>query len=157
MAIRRSNHEFRVELTPMIDVIFLLLVFFIYAMVLMVRVDLVPMELHSFQTGQPAEPAPAATISIDLEGNVFLDRKSIDLDELANSIKERTIIDPATVVYLAVAEGPSKTDRAPVLQDVWDRLRPTGVTINLVGRPKNELGDGSAAPFAHPPPPSPGP
>ena len=139
MAIRRSNHEFRVELTPMIDVIFLLLVFFIYAMVLMVRVDLVPMELHSFQTGQPAEPAPAATISIDLDGNVFLDRKPIDLDELADSVKERTIIDPATVVYLAVAEGPSNTDRAPVLQDVWDRLRPTGVTINLVGRPSTGI------------------
>ncbi|MAJ47238.1 MAG: hypothetical protein CBC35_08285 [Planctomycetes bacterium TMED75] len=136
MPIRRSNHEFRVELTPMIDVIFLLLVFFIYAMVLMVRVDLVPMELQSFQTGEPAEPAPAATISIDLDGNIFLDRTPIDLDELANSVKERTIIDPATVVYLAVAEGPSKTDRAPVLQDVWDRLRPTGVTINLVGRPR---------------------
>ena len=121
----------------MIDVIFLLLVFFIYAMVLMVRVDLVPMELRSFQTGQPAEPAPAATISIDLEGNVFFDRQPIALEDLASAVSERTIIDPATVVYLAVAEGPSQTDRAPVLQDVWDRLRPTGVTINLVGRPSN--------------------
>ena len=120
----------------MIDVIFLLLVFFIYAMVLMVRVDLVPMELRSFQTGQPAEPAPAATISIDLEGRVFLDRSPIELEDLAASVQERTILDPATVVYLAVAEGPSETDRAPVLQDVWDRLRPTGVTINLVGRPR---------------------
>ena len=150
MAIRRSNHEFRVELTPMIDVIFLLLVFFIYAMVLMVRVDLVPMELQSFQTGEPAEPAPAATISIDLDGNIFLDRTPVDLDELANSVKERTIIDPATVVYLAVAEGPSKTDRAPVLQDVWDRLRPTGVTINLVGRPRQ---GGPATQGAMPTPP----
>ena len=141
----------------MIDVIFLLLVFFIYAMVLMVRVDLVPMELHSFQTGQPAEPAPAATISIDLDGNVFLDRKPIDLDELADSVNERTIIDPATVVYLAVAEGPSNTDRAPVLQDVWDRLRPTGVTINLVGRPKNGLGSEPSMPPAPPIPASTGP
>ena len=121
----------------MIDVIFLLLVFFIYAMVLMVRVDLVPMELRTFETGQPAEPAPAATISIDLKGNVFLDRTSVDLDNLADLVLERMTLDPATVVYLAVAEGPSDIDRAPVLQDVWDRLRPTGVTINLVGRPRD--------------------
>ena len=140
----------------MIDVIFLLLVFFIYAMVLMVRVDLVPMELRSFQTGQPAEPAPAATISIDLDGNVFLDRKPVDLDDLANSVKERTIIDPATVVYLAVAEGVSKTDRAPVLQDVWDRLRPTGVTINLVGRPKDGSGATPGVPGNPGPPMRPG-
>ena len=133
---RKSQLEPRIEITPMIDVIFLLLVFFIYAMVLMARVDLVPMELQTFETGQPAEPAPAATISIGLEGNVF-DRQPIALEDLASAVSERTIIDPATVVYLAVAEGPSQTDRAPVLQDVWDRLRLTGVTINLVGRPSN--------------------
>lgn len=121
----------------MIDVIFLLLVFFIYAMVLMVRVDLVPMELHTFETGQPAEPAPAATISIDLNGNVFLDRNSVDLDKLPDMVLERVTLDPKTVVYLAVAEGQGAVDRAPVLQDVWDRLRPTGVTINLVGRPRD--------------------
>lgn len=121
----------------MIDVIFLLLVFFIYAMVLMVRVDLVPMELHTFETGQPAEPAPAATISIDLEGKVFFDRSPVDVEALANLVLERMKADPSTVVYLAVAEGHSDIDRAPVLQDVWDRLRPAGVTINLVGRPRD--------------------
>ena len=135
MPIRRSQNDARIEITPMIDVIFLLLVFFIYAMVLMVRVDLVPMELHSFETGEPAEPAPAATISIDLAGVVFLDRQEIQLDELARKVEERKILDPATVIYLAVAEGEGSTDRAPILQDVWDRLRPTGITINLVGRP----------------------
>jgi biopolymer transport protein ExbD len=131
----------------MIDVIFLLLVFFIYAMVLMVRVDLVPMELHSFETGEPAEPAPAATISIDLAGDVYFDRQEIDLSDLAQMVEERKIIDPATVIYLAVAEGKGSTDRAPILQDVWDRLRPTGITINLVGRPRNApLKTGDMAP-----------
>ena len=119
----------------MIDVIFLLLVFFIYAMVLMVRVDLVPMELHSFETGEPAQPAPAATISIDLAGTIFFDRQEVALSELAGKVQERKILDPATVIYLAVADGTGTTDRAPILQDVWDRLRPTGLTINLVGRP----------------------
>lgn len=133
---RKSQLEPRIEITPMIDVIFLLLVFFIYAMVLMVRVDLVPMELRTFETGQPAEPAPAATISIDLAGGLFLDRSPVALEELADRVLERLAADPATVVYLAVADGDGSVDRAPVLQDVWDRLRPTGVTINLVGRPE---------------------
>ena len=134
---RKSQLEPRIEITPMIDVIFLLLVFFIYAMVLMARVDLVPMELHTFETGQPAEPAPAATISIDLEGNVFLDRTPVDIENLADAVRERSAQDPATVVYLAVAEGQGDVDRAPILQTVWDRLRPTGITINLVGRPSD--------------------
>lgn len=125
----------------MIDVIFLLLVFFIYAMVLMVRVDLVPMELHSFETGQPAEPAPAATISIDLTGTIFLDRQEVALRDLATRVEERKALEPATVIYLAVADGVGTTDRAPILQDVWDRLRPTGLTINLVGRPSESPSD----------------
>ena len=130
----------------MIDVIFLLLVFFIYAMVLMVRVDLVPMELHSFETGQPAEPAPAATISIDLTGTIFLDRQEVTLGDLAARVEERKAFDPATVIYLAVADGIGTTDRAPILQDVWDRLRPTGLTINLVGRPSDSPADTSLNP-----------
>lgn len=147
---RKSQLEPRIEITPMIDVIFLLLVFFIYAMVMMVRVDLVPMELRTFETGQPAEPAPAATISIDLTGAVFVDRESVALDDLARTIRERIAADPTTVVYLAVAEGDSEVDRAPVLQDVWDRLRPTGVTINLVGRPADQP-TGESAPETTPP------
>ena len=130
----------------MIDVIFLLLVFFIYAMVLMVRVDLVPMELHSFETGQPAEPAPAATISIDLTGTIFLDRQEVTLGDLAARVEERKALDPATVIYLAVADGMGTTDRAPILQDVWDRLRPTGLTINLVGRPSESPAGASVNP-----------
>jgi biopolymer transport protein ExbD len=136
---RRSQVEARIEITPMIDVIFLLLVFFIYAMVLMARVDLVPMELHSFETGQPAEPAPAATISIGLDGSVFLDRAPVELELLPDMILERIAADPKTVVYLAVADGQGEVDRAPLLQDVWDRLRPTGITINLVGRPSTDI------------------
>jgi len=139
---RKSQLEPRIEITPMIDVIFLLLVFFIYAMVLMARVDLVPMELQTFETGRPAEPAPAATISIGLDGLVYLDRTPIEIDDLADAIRERTTRDPSTVVYLAVADGQGEVDRAPVLQTVWDRLRPTGITINLVGR----AGDGTTAP-----------
>ena len=119
----------------MIDVIFLLLVFFIYAMVLMVRVDLVPMTLHAFETGEPAEPLPAATISIDLAGGLFLDREPVELGAIAERVLARVAEDPDTVLYLAVAEGEGEVDRAPILQDVWDHLRPTGLEINLVGRP----------------------
>ena len=43
--IRRTEHETRIEMMPMIDVIFLLLTFFIYAMALMIRAEMLPMEM----------------------------------------------------------------------------------------------------------------
>ena len=51
LTIRRTDHEMRIEIMPLIDVIFLLLTFFIYAMVLMVRAELLPVEMHQFSSG----------------------------------------------------------------------------------------------------------
>jgi biopolymer transport protein ExbD len=42
--IRRVPHEPRIELAPLIDVMLFLLTFFIYSVMMMERVDLVPME-----------------------------------------------------------------------------------------------------------------
>jgi hypothetical protein len=43
--------------------------------------------------------------------------------------------DRQTIVYLAIADGSGTVDRAPLLQDLWDRLRTLNITVNLVGRP----------------------
>ncbi len=133
---RREPPEARIELNPLIDLMTFLLTFFIYAVVMMVRVDMVPMELKQFASGKPAKPAPAATISLDLEGVVYFNKEKVTLDELPAKVKAARDADPKTVVYLAVDAGTGKVDRAPVLQDLWDRLRDLGVTVNFVGKPK---------------------
>ena len=51
---RREPPEARIELNPLIDLMTFLLTFFIYAVVMMVRVDMVPMELKQFASGKPA-------------------------------------------------------------------------------------------------------
>jgi biopolymer transport protein ExbD len=138
LRVRRRQEELRVEITPMIDVVFLLLTFFIYSMVLLVRVDLLPMDLRTFTAGAPARPAPAATLSIDLDGNLFLDRAAIELDEVIAAVEARRQHEPATMLYLAIADGAGSVDRAPLLQDLWDRLKGANIPINLVGRPGGE-------------------
>ena len=82
LTLRRPQNEPRIEIMPMIDVIFLLLTFFIYAMVLMVRAELLPLQLPEFASGQPATIPPAVTISIDEQGSLFLNREPIILDEV---------------------------------------------------------------------------
>jgi len=37
---------------------------------------------------------------------------------------------------LAIEDGQGVTDRAPLLQDLWDRLQDEGVNIQLVGGAK---------------------
>ena len=126
----------RIEMMPLIDVIFLLLTFFIYAMVLMVRAELLPMDLQRFEAASAATPGPAVTISIDLAGRLYVDRQSVAIEDLLDEVKSVVSRDPRTKVYLALAAGEGEMDRAPVLTEVWDRLKDSGLDINFVGRPK---------------------
>ncbi|MFO0875252.1 MAG: biopolymer transporter ExbD [Phycisphaerales bacterium] len=148
LRLRRTAPELRIEMTPMIDVIFLLLTFFIYAMILMVRAELLPMKLRQFKAAEPAKPQPAAVVSIALDGSLWLDRDPIDLGTLLPRLQARKLADPATVLYLAVADGESTVDRAPLLQDIWDVLKDAGMDINLVGRPKEHPRTDRSAPAA---------
>lgn len=133
---RREPPEARIELNPLIDLMTFLLTFFIYAVVMMVRVDMVPMELKQFASGKPAKPLPAATISLDLNGAIYFNKDKVSIDEVAEKVKAAKQADPTTIVYLAVANGQGTMDRAPLMQDLWDRLKDLGVAVNLVGKPK---------------------
>ena len=135
MRIRRTTHEPRIELIPLIDVMMFLLSFFIYSQALAVRISVVPMELRKFQSAQAAKPAPAATISITLDGKLYYNRVPCELSDVAGRVAESKSEDTKTVVYIAVADGQGTIDRAPIMQSVWDKLRGCGLQVNFVGRP----------------------
>jgi biopolymer transport protein ExbD len=149
--LRRVPHEPRIELAPLIDVMLFLLTFFIYSVMMMERVDLVPMELKTYQSGKAAKPSPAATISVDLNGRLYLDRAPVALDELASRLEEIRTTAPDLVVYLALADGNADVDRSALLLDVWDRLQPGKFNVNIVGRQRR----GSVIRDAETPPTSP--
>ena len=136
--LRRSREPLRVELTPLIDAVFLLLTFFIYAMVLMERIELGPMELKTLESGisVPDEnPPPALTLSLDAEGNLFLDREPISIEQLLPALQASASERSDTVLYLAVSDEIGPSDRVPVLLEVWDRLRNQPMPVKMVGKP----------------------
>ena len=145
LRLRRSEHEMRIEIMPLIDVIFLLLTFFIYAMVLMVRAELLPLQLPEFASAEPAEPAPAVTISIDSEGELFLDRDRIELEQLLPALQERIDRDPGIVIYIAADER-GTSDRLPGFFALYDRLAREGLNLRLVGRPRETPAGPETAP-----------
>lgn len=132
--LRRSQHEFRFEVMPLIDVIFLLLTYFFYAMVLMVRAELLPVQMQEFVSGVPATPAPAITISLDSAGDLFLDRQPIALEQIVPRLQEAMAENPEIVIYLA-ADKRGDTDRLPRFLELYDRLALAGLDIKLVGQP----------------------
>lgn len=133
--LRRSPIHPRIELIPLIDVMTFLLTYFIYATATLMRVDIVPMQLRQFSSATSATPAPALTISMDLQGQTFIDREPVPMEDITARVKTKVDADRKTVVYLAIADGSGTVDRAPLLQELWDRLRTLNITVNLVGRP----------------------
>ena len=136
--IRRSDHETRVEMMPLIDVVFLLLTFFIYAMVLMVRVEVLPVPLESYVSGAPAEVRPSISVTIAVDGKIYVNRTVVSLQDVSLAVANKLEENPNAVIYLVVEDGDSVVDRGPLLTGTWDRLRERGLEIFLVGAPKEK-------------------
>ena len=136
--IRRSEHETRVEMMPLIDVVFLLLTFFIYAMVLMVRAEVLPVPLESYVSGTPAEPRPSISVTIAVDGNIYVNRTIVDLEGVATAVSNELENEPGAAIYVVVEDGEASVDRGPLLTGTWDKLRHEGLEIFLVGAPKKE-------------------
>ncbi|MDG1838472.1 MAG: biopolymer transporter ExbD [Phycisphaerales bacterium] len=138
LRLRRAEPDMRIELMPLIDVIFLILTFFIYAMVLMVRVDMVPVPLESYASGESPEPDPAIAVTLRLDGSIYVGQDDTGLNGMLDAIKASQAENPELVIYLAVEAGEGSTDRGPLLTSVWDRLNRAGIDIKLVGQPSGE-------------------
>lgn len=87
MALKRRNKvEPEFSLAAMIDVIFLLLMFFMLTSKF-VTPNALNLSLPSSSSTSMASPALA--VSVDVKGNFYLDRDKIDKTRLLNSLKSR--------------------------------------------------------------------
>lgn len=106
--VRRSNEVIHIELTPMIDVVFLLLTFFLFSIVLMIRADVLDVRLPELQSGQAAESRTPITISMDVKGSLSIDAKPVTLADLPAMIESiRTERGDAPIVLAIDTRSPS--------------------------------------------------
>jgi biopolymer transport protein ExbD len=78
----------RIEMLPLIDIVFLLLVFFIYAMLSMAVHRALPVVLP---TSSSADIDKRLTLSITIkaDGNVFLEKEQVPLETLSEAIRSK--------------------------------------------------------------------
>lgn len=133
--IRRNDLAPRFEMTPMIDVIFLLLTFFIYSMVMMVRAEVLPVTLTTLATGSRPSVADVHAVTIDKNGAFFYNRQAVDDVELDRRLAELAAAEPPPRLYLAV-EAQGSVDRGPLFINLLERVRRAGITdFAIVGQP----------------------
>ncbi len=89
----------RIEMVPLIDCMFLLLVFFVYSMMTMTQSRGIPLDLPRAKTA-PAVREDALTISITDVDEVFLDRERVGMDELTARLASARAADPSLKVFI---------------------------------------------------------
>jgi biopolymer transport protein ExbD len=132
-------------MTPLLDVIFLLLTFFILVQPLMVRAELLRVTLEKLESGAPASEAPMLAITIDAAGRMYVNREPVDERVLRRRLGEAAAADPAPRVYLGVEAGPGEVDRLPTMWRIVELLDDAGITdFSFIGAPReptNGTGD----------------
>ncbi len=131
---RRTMPEVRIEMTPMIDVVFLLLTFFIFAMLVMVRAQVLDVTLPTLGSGQPAEERAAVTVTIDAAGGVFVNAELVGMEGLIEAVRTGLEEQPDAALNIAADTASSSGD----LLGVIDLLSKNGFgAFQLFGSPED--------------------
>lgn len=94
----RASKRGRIEIIPMIDVMFFLLATFMLASLAMQRLDAVKVDLPSGQAQQMSEDQPL-TLAVDRTNTIFLDRQPVRLDQVEAEV--RRLLKPDRNVVIA--------------------------------------------------------
>jgi biopolymer transport protein ExbD len=137
--LHRCDFAPRLEMTPLIDVIFLLLTFFIYQMIVMRPVDTLGFELAEVAGGQRSISGRLDVLSIDGDGALYLNREPIPASELDERLAAFAA-DPAEPTLYITMEADGRTDRGPLLFNLLQRVQAAGIRhAAVVGQPGGPL------------------
>jgi biopolymer transport protein ExbD len=85
----RNARRVRIEMIPIMDCMFLLLVFFVYGMLTMAIHRGIPVLLPTSSTAR-VEKELILSVTVGPDGATYLDKEKIPLENLAQALKQKT-------------------------------------------------------------------
>lgn len=123
---RYVRREVQIPMTPLIDIVFLLLIYFLLTINYLVT-DIVPLELPKAKTSLPQSPR-AMMVSVNDIGEIFISGRHVAIAEMREEICAMVIQQPSMPLVIR-ADG--KAELARVVE-VLDKARGCGaVEISL--------------------------
>jgi biopolymer transport protein ExbD len=130
---RKGNlKKARIEIIPMIDTIFFLLVFFMISTLSMARFTGVQVNLPKAASGsQP--PTETIVISLTKDGQIFFNKSQTSLDSLWESLRDELMKNPELLV---VINADDDVQHGKVVE-IMDQARQTGATkLSIAVQPR---------------------
>jgi biopolymer transport protein ExbD len=129
---RKAFRKARIEIIPMIDTIFFLLVFFMISTLSMAHYTGLPVNLPKAATGQQP-PKESAAVTITQEGKVSIDKQHVARDQIRNILQRRLSAGPDLLLLINADEHVEHG----LVVDVMDQARQAGVTrMAIAVKPK---------------------
>ena len=123
----------RIEMLPLIDIVFLLLVFFIYAMLSMAVHRGLPVALPS-STGAKIDKHLVLSVTVKADGTIYVNKKQTVLEDLSGILRQKARGEDETGVLLFA----DRTLSYQQLFHVLDRIRDAGLNrISLQAEEEN--------------------
>jgi biopolymer transport protein ExbD len=118
-----AEHEARIEIIPLIDIMFFLLAAFMLVSLSMVNLKSVKVNLPTATTATPDTRKDFVNLSIDRSGAIFFDQQPIGANELVQRLSSWKATNDAVRVFISGDQDARHGDVVRVL----DLVRSTGI------------------------------
>ncbi|MCX6967861.1 MAG: biopolymer transporter ExbD [Verrucomicrobia bacterium] len=120
----RSKKRPRIEIIPLIDIVFFLLATFVMVSLSMVKNQGIAVNLPSAVSGIPQEHANATTISLDADGLVYWNKEALDEARFDAALRQLQARESDPRIFI---NGDERTPFGKTI-GVLDRVRKRGIT-----------------------------
>ena len=115
----RSKKHARIEIIPLIDIVFFLLATFVMVSMSMIKNKGISVQLPVAASGTPQERKDYSTISITATGEIYFDKELMGMDSLDGALKALKAANPEPRVFI---NGDAKAEFGKAIE-VLDHAR----------------------------------
>jgi biopolymer transport protein ExbD len=118
-----SHKKARIEMLPLIDIVFLLLVFFIYAMLSMAVHRGLPVELPLSSTAQ-IDKKLTLSVSVEADETIYVDKERVALEQLTEVLRSKAAQarEPGVLIFA------DRSLQYQMIYTVLDKIRQAGLS-----------------------------
>ncbi|MCC3433988.1 MAG: biopolymer transporter ExbD [Oscillatoriales cyanobacterium] len=109
----------QINIVPLIDVVFAILTFFIISSLSLSKSEGLPVNLPKAATSQVQESPSKITVTLDAQGKLMVDKKSVNLDQIESTVRQVMGSNPSSLIVL----NADKSVNHGNVVEVMDRLR----------------------------------